>query len=258
MPEAPQDDSGGDTSFTNPNPCTAQVGGILVGTTFANQSVQQMWTAALYPYQNPSFTSFLLTGYSIIEVGDGIPAGNHTFTWATLYSFNVLANSIFIFDVTGGGGAIESNLPNTGSVVHNFAAPITHNAVATQVYQIRGTNTKSVYFYRTLTIYWKWRGYYGEDGAGPLIEAQVKALRVSGLQDGYAGTYVFVAGGYKYFAWPDVFGSPSSFTDQATGFPVAMQASYTVSITNAFGVTETYNVFRTQNILNSPITIVVA
>jgi len=78
------------------------------------------------------------------------------------------------------------------------------------------------------------------------------------LKSGFAGTYSFAAGGYKYIAYPAVYGTATQFTDQLTNFNVAMQAPYTVSVTNTFGQTTSYNVHRTTNVLGSSINIVVA
>jgi hypothetical protein len=90
------------------------------------------------------------------------------------------------------------------------------------------------------------------------LEADIKALGSSPLQSGFAGIYSFAAGGYKYIAYPAVYGTATQFTDQLTNFNVAMNPVYTVSVTNAFGQTTNYNVHRTTNVLGSSINIIVA
>lgn len=95
-------------------------------------------------------------------------------------------------------------------------------------------------------------------------------LRVTGLRSGFTGSYSFFGGGYNYLCWPVAYGYPTSFKDAATGFVMAMatpaeNAAYShlnngyysalVSVTNAHGVITFYAVYRTQSILNGPITI---
>ena len=100
--------------------------------------------------------------------------------------------------------------------------------------------------------------------------AQVSALSNQGIVAGRAGTYNFGAGAYKYFAWPTSFGAPTLFRDFNTNLAVAMAGvaeGYTtpvgsyyaqvVTITNGFGKTTNYYVFRTKNILGGAISIVV-
>ena len=89
-------------------------------------------------------------------------------------------------------------------------------------------------------------------------------------------TYSFAAGDYKYFAWPDSFGSPTAstgFKDTSTNLAVAMADSTdnaffsneqngwyygTVSVTNTYGQTTTYRVYRTKNVLGGSINIQVS
>jgi hypothetical protein len=208
-------------------------------------------------YDSPFFQSFSISGQvTPIEVGDSIPL-NPTFLWSTVYPSNVKPNVISIDDVTAAVN-IANSLPDTGSHAATYPA-ITKTAAGSNQFRIEGENTLGGLFYRMYVVDWQWRIYFGEDvNAGPLSEAQIEALRVGNLKANFPGAYVFLTGGYKYFCYPAVLGLASSFIDQGTGFPVAMQAPYTVSVTNAFGQTTNYNVRRTYNVLGGPITIVVS
>jgi hypothetical protein len=249
--------SSGGSTYTNANPTPVTIGGIAAGSTFSAQTMTQMWDALLYPYQSPTFSSFAMTGVTTLEVGDSI-SGAKTFTWTTTNSANINANSIDILDVTG-SATLESSLPNTGSKSHTFSSPIQLVAAGTYQFKIQGVNSHSSSFNRTLNINWYWRIYYGEDvDAGPLTQTQVKALRASGLQSGIAGTYIFLSGGYKYLAWPTALGAASSFKDASTSLDVDMQPPYLVSVTNAYGVTTNYYVYRTTYVLGGAINIIVA
>jgi hypothetical protein len=77
------------------------------------------------------------------------------------------------------------------------------------------------------------------------------------LSSSYAGSYAFGSGGYKYICYPTTFGTATSFKDSLTQLDVAMEPSYTITITNDFGIAQAYNIHRTTNILGATITIVV-
>ena len=207
-------------------------------------------------YDLPFFQTFDIAGQpNPIEVGDSILA-NRTFNWSTGYPANIAPNSIAIDDITGATN-IATGLANTPPYVSVYPA-ITNLVAATNLFRISGQNTLAGLFFRMYTVSWQWMVYYGEAVAvGPLLEAQIEALRVPVLKAGFAGVYVFLAGGYKYLCYPATLGTATSFVDQATGFPVAMLPVYTVSVTNAFGVITNYNVHRTWNPLGGALNIVV-
>lgn len=60
-------------------------------------------------------------------------------------------------------------------------------------------------------------------------------------------------GNYKYIAYPDTMGdindATSDIIDTGTGFPVPFILESTVSVTNGFGYTQTYNLYRSVNIV---------
>jgi len=245
------------STYSNAIPTPATIGGINSGTTFTNQTMQQMWDALLYPYQSPAFTSFSLNGGNTFEVGDTL-ASNRTASWTTSNPGNINPNSLIIRDVTNAVD-LATGLANDGSeaLVH---AAITHNTPASHVFRISGVNTQSGTFTRNHSKNWYWALYYGEDAnAGPLMEADIESLRVKLLTGTFARTYAFQAGPtYKYIAYPASFGTATNFTDTGSGFAVAMEAPYTVTVVNSFGQTINYRVHRTTNILNSATNIAVS
>jgi hypothetical protein len=246
-------------SYANSTPMPSTVGGWEAGSTFTGQSSKQMWDGLLYPYGYPSFTAFSLASYSVFEIGDGVSAGSHNFTWANTNHANINPNSIDILDITGATTLI-SGTANDGSEPYNFLTPVTSSTPnSSYTYRVRGTNTHSQIFQRDLTLYWRAKRFYGESvNAGPLVEADVEALRINELASGFAGTYVFAAGGYKYIAYETTLGTATVFKDQATNLGVPFEAYYTISITNTFGVVKTYKVHRSTNILGGSITILVS
>lgn len=265
---------GGSTpTYTNATPTPDALGGIPAGSTFVAQTMQQMFDALLYPYQTPSFGSFAITGEtSPLEVGDSI-AASVTFTWTTTNPTNIPANSIDIMDVTL-GVPLAVGLANDGTQLVNQGAPVTNSAVASHVYEIESTDTQSDPFSRTLTFNWRWRAFWGVGSFVVPTEAQIEALATNGLTSVIAGTYVMGAGNYKYICVSNAIGGQiNDVKDSATLLSVPMattadNAAYSnvdgggtsyalVSVTNGFGVTNNYRVYRTANSLGSSITLLV-
>ena len=113
---------------------------------------------------------------------------------------------------------------------------------------------------KTTTVDFLARIYWGNDPNTALNEAQVKALPNSKLANSRQGTYAFPSGDqvYKYFAWPSDLGTldpTTGFIDTQTGFPVAFNPHFNVTVTNAFGLTETYVVYRSYFKLNGAMNI---
>jgi len=256
-PTGPTGPAGTDSNpYTNSNPVPVTIGGVAAGTTFSSETMTEVFNQLFYPYQLPAFSAFNFTGETTpLEVGDSI-ASNRTFNWATTNSSNVVANSISLLDVTG-SATIASGLANTGSYASTYAA-ITKIVAAVNQFKVQGNNTQSGTFSATSTVSWQWKIYFGESASSGINAAGVTGLRVNGLQGGFAGTYSFVGGGYKYIAYPASMGTATTFKDTSTNLSVPMNVPYTVSITNAFSITTTYNVHQTVNILGGAINIAVS
>lgn len=249
-------ESTGAGTYTNAGATPSAIGGIAAGSTFTGRTWQQMFDALLYPYQLPAFSSFTFTGaVTPLEVGAQI-AANRTFTWGTTNAGNINANSIKVQYPTGTD--LATGLANDGTEVVTHAL-VTRTTPGTETFRIIGTNTQAGNFQRDLSIEWRWMRYSGTSAlAGPLTEAQIKALGTASLQTDDAATYAYgaAAGTYKYIACPVSFGTLTTFKDQSTNLDVPMQAPYQVSVTNTYGQTTNYNVYRTTNQLGAAINIV--
>ena len=244
----------GELLYTNNSAVPSTIGGITAGTTFSNKTMKEMWDMLLYPYINPAFTAFGITGItSTYEVGYTIPANSYTFTWAISNGINVAVNSIRIEDVTN-ATTLVTGIANSGSTI--AAIPSISKASATShQWRITGTNTNNTTFNRTYTVAWQWRVYYGESALSTLVEADIEALRVSALASSANGTYNMLAGGYKWICYPTAMGLKTTFKDTNTNFDVAMVAPITVNVTNQYGVTTSYYCHRTYNVLGGTISI---
>lgn len=274
--------TGGGSVFTQDIPVNL-TGGKSLGRYLNGQTVpaigktpQEVFLDIASEYLPPAFSSFVITSQpTIVEVGT-ILSGNKTFTWGTTNSGNVQANSIKITDVTNAVD-IATAQPNDGSQVVALPTPIVKNTLASHSWRASGINTNAIAFQSSLfTVNWQFRRFAGTSNNVTLIESEIEALAINSIAGNSNGTYALAAGGYKFFAWPDAYGSPTAVTgikDTSTGFAVQMADSTDdpffsntqngwpyglISITNALGVVANYRVYRTRNVLNGTINIAIS
>lgn len=246
--------------YTNSAATPTTIGGISAGSTFSAKTIQEMFDSLLYPYQSPAFSVFSRTNLSsTYELGETVLVGSQTFTWTTSNSSNVSANTISIVQNVSPTTTIYGPAANVGSSAITLSAAYSAGtSTTTTLYTISGYNTNGSLFSTTISRSWRPKIYYGTSATSPLTQANIKALVSSPLASGFAGTYSFAAGNYKYFCYPSSFGTATSFKDSSTNLDIAMEALYVVSVTNAYGITANYNVHRTTNILGSTINIIIS
>jgi phosphohistidine swiveling domain-containing protein len=208
-------------------------------------------------YLTPAFLSFFIEAQSSsLEVGATSNANPH-FVWTTSNSANIAPNSIEISDATA--SVILVTGASTTSPYSSTYAGVTKTTAGSENFTITATNSHSAPFTSNFTISWYDRVYYGESAVAPLNSSAVTGLRASGLQPSYSGVYPFLAGAneYKYLCFPTAFGTPNSFKDQSTNLNVPFDNPYVISVTNAYGVTITYNVFRSYYTIGGALSVVV-
>lgn len=233
--------------YSNPTPMPSALGGYSAGDTFQDATLEQLFTNLLYPYQFPSFTSFSMQGQNTtLEVGDTVTGGLRTFTFNISNDVNVKGLSISINDLSR-NATLGQSLQNNNNAIVNIGDGITKNSQDSHSFRIFAENTKSQSFNRTYTINWRWRIYFGTNDFSELDEQDIKGLQNSSLSTSPNGTKAFLAGGYKYIAYPTLFGLRVSFKDADTGFSVAMEPAKIISIQNDFGVRTNYYLHRTTN-----------
>jgi hypothetical protein len=257
------------------SPTTLTVGGIPSGSPIFGLTYDQLWQDLLVPYIAPTFTSFIISGQTqSVEVGSTV-SGLKSFAWAFSNPALVTANTMDILDVTG-----ATTLASGISIVSPYSVSIgsiTLTSPSTYSWRGRATNTQSTVFNSSnFTISWFWRKYYGTNASASLNETQIEALINNPLSNTLVGSYSFAAGDYKYFCWPDSFGSPTSgpFPNGfiSAGLGVSMASSIDdpfysntqngwsyglVSVTNINGIATNYRVYRTLNTLGSTVIITV-
>lgn len=244
---------GGTDTFTNSTPMPEDVGGLVLGTTFNNDSLTGVFDRLLYPYQTPTFTSFSFNAGGPKEVGDSVTTGTYSFTWATTNTGNISGNVVNIEDLTN-SAVIISGTPNDGT--GNFAIPTsTKSVTGVNTWRISAFDTSGNPFWKDFDVEWQHRLFYGESASGTLNETQVEALRVSQLDTDPDNTYIFLANGYKYIAYPTGMGQRTLFLDIDSDINVDMNTGYIQNLTNSFAVSNDYYVYRTQNQFASGINI---
>lgn len=248
---------GADQVLDSDTPTPVTLGGIPAGSTFDNVPVEVVLRDLLYPYQIPTFTAFAISGQQTqLEVGQPISAGAKTFTWSTSNASNVSPNTISVVDITNSTTLVATS-SNDGTEVITISN-ITKNTPTTHTWRITGVNTRSTPFVRDFAVTWVWRRFHGESTLQTLTESQTQALRVSAFATGFAGTYSFVGGGYKWIAYPTSFGTATLFKDTNTNLDVPMEPATTLMLTNAYGISTSYRIHRTTNVLGASINILVS
>lgn len=244
--------------YTNPQPMPEEVGGYEPGNTFENATLEQLFTNLLYPYQYPQVSSFSMQSQdTTLEVGDSVLGGTRQFSWNLTNDVNVTTNSVKIEDVSN-GVVYGDNFPNNDSASIDIGGNIIKTAADLNTWKISARNTRSQTISRNFNVYWKWRTYYGTSVTENLAEADIKALVSTSLDSNFTGNKFVAGGGYKYFAYPTSFGLKNNFQDVISGFAVAMNPAYTISITNDFGISTDYYVHRTTNPIVSSLTVSVS
>ena len=264
--------SGAGSEFVNPDAVTQTIGGISVGTTFpakqdgSGYTMQEMWDKLLYPYQFPTLSGLNITGQGpTVEVGYMIMAGAYDFNWSKSNAGNIEANSGVINDITNSttlASGVDIKTLNTTSV--NLTGIQKTTGGATHKWEILGNNNQggaispSIY-----TITWLWRRYVGNNPQTVITAGVVPTLSVNNsLSTNLSGTYTFPGGGYKYLCIPETFPSPTKIT--LSGLDVAMAGAaegygdgtgpikykLTPGVTNTYGQSIAYKVFRSLNVLN--------
>lgn len=239
--------------YMSTDPVTATIGGILAGENLSGKTAVEIIDLLIHPYQAPTFSSFSL-GLTQLEIGAPIPTPV-TFSWGATQPANINTNSITISE--NGGTVFGAGLANDGSEIIDIGASVL-NTTGSKTFKIEATNTKGVIFSRTTSVNWVARIYYGESILESLDESGIKSLRTSKLGSTKAGTYIFNDGGYKYIAYPDSFGDFNTFKDVASNMDVVLETPFTLVDVVVNGVTVSYRVYKSLNILNGSLTVAIS
>lgn len=244
--------STGDVIYSNSTPMPEDVHGLKAGTTFSKRKMSQMWTDLLYPYQEPRFNTFALSGYtSPRECGDTIPSGAKTFTWTTVNPDNIGANTIRIEDITL-AQSLAASLANDGSEVVTLPTSVVETVnAAIHTWRISALNSKGAVISKEFPITFYSPIYYGA-GAEGLDVAGIQQLTKRIAAEGNFSTLITTNLNKVYIAYPAAYGDLASIKDQnlfdITGDFTKTTSSFTNNGTYYKGVTMSYLVYEYKNI----------
>jgi hypothetical protein len=250
---------GSGSTYTNSAATPTTIGGIPAGSTFSAQTMQQMWDALLYPYQPPSFTSFNRTNLAgVYELGDTLVGGSETFNWSTSNSSNVSPNTITIIE-NHTSTTLLSGGANDGSELLPTSPYSRTTAGTTLIYTITAQNTQSNTISTTISKNWRGRWYYGMNPNTSVTNGDItgtfNTTLTTGVVNGYV-TWTPSGSEYGYLVIPNYLAQPSDLKDSVAGCfgnNIPFVSLGTTTFNNAFGVSQTYNVYRTVNAFNSPV-----
>ena len=249
---------GGNVKFlyNNSAPMPAPVGGYPAGSIFEDDDLESLWTGLLYGAEKPIFNTFSINLSALIyEVGDSITAGTYQAVWTITFPQFLVPNSIKIDYINGVTVTnLASNLPNVVPASINIPT-ITINTPTTISFKITADSTLDSQFSKSMDVSFYNRIYVGESDSPILSSAAVKALRINRLSDNINGDYQTETGGYKWFCFPISMGTRVNFVDDATEIEVSMDSPQIVSVTNDFGITQSYYAYRSYYILHAALKI---
>lgn len=242
--------------YTNDVPTTAAVGGIPVGTTFENKTISEVLDMLTHPYQAPAITGLSTNYTQALEVGAST-ANTITVNWNTSNQSNIKPDSLTIsingVDVT----PADAPLPLQGSKAFTVT-PLTRDSDGTLPVKAEFTDIKNKIINKTTNIVWKSAIYYGTFDNPTITNTDILALQSKLLDDKFKRSYSFPGGGYKYVCYPARLGNVNNFFNTVNNLPVPVEKLADVEVTNVNGITQTYAVYRTTNILGGSIDITFA
>jgi hypothetical protein len=248
------------TDYKRNEPVTVSVGGLDEDVYVPTGTIQKTLDDMLYPLKRPEFTIFRINGMSeVLELGESFTTGQKLFVWNTSYPQNVLEDSIRIEVELSENNwqTLAENLSNDGQELVNIGELWNFETETTKRFRIVGVNAANAEFSRTLSLAWQGRIYWGTSESTSLTQTDIKALESSILSATRLGQYPFAAGGYKYIAYPATMGeqNPNRMIDPLTNFNAPMVNLGVVNVTNAYGVTIPYRVYRSFNKMGGAVNI---
>jgi hypothetical protein len=211
---------------------------------FADQSTFLTFAGSISAtFANGPFsgTSTAEKGYTSTNVNFTFSRSNPT-NFIITDSYNATLNSspITYYGATGSGNT--SNSTSGGSFRNSIVVePATFGVTLKS-----NTNETSTV---STSLSWLYRIYWGVSSSTSLTETQIEALVSNALRSSRAGTFTFDASAgsvYLYFCYPTSFGAASQFT--VNGFVTTFDSVGPVSVTNTYGATTNYYVYKSTNV----------
>lgn len=234
------------TTIQDPITATVTVGGITSGTvTPAGTEMEQILRNILTPYQTSTLTSLVIQltpTASVYEVGQQVVLGNAVYTH-TNDSNGVAPKNIVVSGVGFSGTYQSSPIPSNGSTQQYSGASTLSWTIVSQNAQNNATN--SLTFSRSA----QWRMFYGALSASTITIGSLQQSKLNATQSTtWTNTSANqTAGNYTYIAYSAAYPDLTSIVLNGAA-PVlgAFTKQSDVSYTNAYGITQTYKVYRSN------------
>ena len=178
----------------------------------------------------------LFPSISVLEVGDSLI--NPSFA----ASYSITPDTASIVDNQGTPPLDVSLTPTAFTYVQTYLKTAPGTSVLFTISAVHGVEPDS----KTKTLTWLPRLFYGVGVDGLSTESDIEGLAGQVLRG--VGAYAFDtdagAGEHTYFAFPDSFGTPTFMVD---GWEGGFDLVGVVLVTNAFGVAQDYQLWKTTN-----------
>jgi hypothetical protein len=275
------------TTFMNPDPTTATVGGVTQGTTFPTpQTVQEMFDLLLYPYRAPTIS---LAPSITKEYGQSL---THNLTWSVTKRSNpivsIVVDGVTISSITGNSQTGTRNVVGTYSKISGSFPVSTANTFLMTVNDGTTNTTTSA------TLTWMNRIYWGRIDLSGLtfpnpdltlnpsyatfVTSAITSTLIRNLATGVGAgagvgtgselsitknkTYNQINGNGRYliFAWPSSAAGATNPTFTVGGFLFTLFTRVQTAwpFTNQFNETTNYEVWVSNTAYNSPTNVVIS
>lgn len=171
------------------------------------------------------------------EVGDTL--NNPSFT----ATYSEPPTTASVIDNQGGLAQNVIATPNAFAYLASYTKTVNNTAVNFTLTASNGVSSDS----KTTSVYWMPRAFWGVGPDGLSTEADIEGLANSALASGKSRIITLSpgVGEHIYYAYPASYGEAEFFVD---GWPGGFDLiSATISVTNGFGVTQNYRLYRSTN-----------
>lgn len=197
----------------------------------------------------PSFQATLaLSGNVLRELGESVATPGFTATQTTA------PTSLILTDTEGTAPKNVTSTPTSFTSNGTFMKSVYGQTVTFTLTATRGTVVRTP----TATLTWVQKVFWGTSAsAGPYNEAFIEGLAANALATSRARTFTVTAGASEkiYYAFRSAYGTPTFIVGGFEGgFELIASA---VAVTNANGITENYDVWRSvqPNLGNTTVTV---
>ena len=256
------------STLTNPVDTAYTIGGIDRGTQFDKVSLQDVFKDLLYPDQLGRITGFTMannTGQvNSYEVGNSFPRQTYTFSWGLSNATDFRPNTLRVEDYTD---SVVFTFSTTNVSPFNVTyGTFSYNTPTTKTFKVSLTRNNGTVVSRFLDIPWMWKVYYGSSTWSTLTASQVFALG-GNLATQSIGSWTISGSGYKYIAFPeddsynfnsvDYKGLPLSMAGTVSGYSYSYaDVNYLfVTVSNTYGISKQYKVYRSKNQIGATISV---